>query len=147
MVYIKKVAFRTFCETRPLEGSACLCAGGLAALGGGGVGPAAEENACAAAATRPKFMDGAGSLSTAVDDADLDDMTDGNDTVEEAFPDTALLARWMPDAKARDAAGFARARCAAVKAAAAGTAGTDDCVSAPSESTRARRSGLDAKYL
>jgi len=63
----------------------CLfIAGGLAVLGGGGVGPAAAENACAAAATRPKFMGGAGSLSTAVDDADLDGATGGGDPVEEA---------------------------------------------------------------
>ena len=58
----------------------------------------------------------------------------------------------MPAAKARDVAGFARARCAAVKAAAAaGAAGIDDCVSAPSEAEvrppRVRRSGLDVKYL
>ena len=132
------------------EESVCLCVGGLAALGGGGV--AAAENACAAAATRPKFMGGAESLSTAADDADLDGRTGGGDTVEEVFPDTALPARWMPAVRARDVAGFARARCATVKAAAAaGAAEIDDCISAPSEAEvgppRARRSGLDAKYL
>lgn len=138
-----------FCGTRPLDDSACLWAGGLAALGGGGVGPADAENACAAAATRPKFMDGAGSLSVATDDADLDGTMGGGDPVEEAFPDTALPARCMPAVRARDVAGFARARCAAVKAAAAaGAAGIDDCISAPSPvpPTRARRSGLEAKY-
>lgn len=126
--------------------------GGLAALGG-------AENACAAAATRPKFIGGAAavSLSTAVDDDDLDVGMGGGDVVDEAT--TALPARWKPAARARWlagfvsarwAAGFARARWAAVKAAAAGIG---DCISkALSEvevlgpPTRARRSGLEVKY-
>ena len=101
------------------------------------------------------------SLSTAVDDADLDEGAGGDgDPVAEAM--AALPARWKPEVRARCVAGFdrarcvagfARARCAAVKAAAAGIG---DCISAaPSEAevgppappTRARRSGLDVKYL
>jgi len=90
-------------------------------------------------------MDGAASLSTAVDDGDLDDGAGGGDVADAA---TALPARWKPDARARDVAGFARARWAAEKAAAAGIG---DCISALSElevvpPARARRSGLDVKY-
>jgi len=100
----------------------------LAALG--------PENACAAAATRPKFIDGAAEwLLAVVDDAEL-------------FAGTELLARWRPAARARDVVGFARASCAADMAAVAGTAGMDDGGSAlPAPPTRARRSGLDTKYL
>jgi len=79
------------------------------------------------------------------DDAERDGGASGGDPVDETA--TALPARWMPAARARDVAGFARARCAAEKAAAAGIG---DCMSAPSEAevgpTRARRSGLDVKY-
>jgi hypothetical protein len=143
---------RTFCGTRPPADSVCLCVGGLAARGG-------PENACAAAATRPKFIAGAAaSLSTAVDDEDLDGGAGGGDVVDEAR--AALPARWKPAARAREVAGFARARWAAcwvagfararwaaVKAAAAGIG---DCMSAALSEvppTRARRSGLDVKYL
>ena len=92
------------------------------------------EKACAAAATRPKFIEGGADAPLSVDG--------GGDPVDEAA--TALPARWMPAARARDVAGFAKARCAAVKAAAA-------CTSVPSEAevgpARERRSGLDVKYL
>jgi len=89
---------------------------------------------------------GGGDALLSADDAERDGGASGGDLVDETA--TALPARWMPAARARDVAGFARARCAAEKAAAAGIG---DCMSAPSEAevgpTRARRSGLDVKYL
>jgi hypothetical protein len=130
--------------------------GGLAALGG-------PENACAAAATRPKFIAGAAAVSpsTAVDEDDLDGGTGGGDVVDELT--TALPARWKPAARAREVAGFARARWAACCAAGfamarwaavkAAAAGIGDCMSMAlpevevGPPTRARSSGLDVKYL
>ena len=94
-----------------------MCVGRLVALGGG-----AAENACAAAATRPKFI---GSPSTAVDDddGDLDGGTGGGDVVDDAAT-AALPARCRPAARARDVAGFASARWAA--AARASLSAADD---------------------
>ena len=67
------------------------------------------------------------------------------------LPERELLARWKPDASARDVAGFANARWAAVATAAAAAG---DIVSVRSVAgvsalapTRVRSSGLDAKYL
>jgi hypothetical protein len=151
----------TFCGASPLD-SGRLCAGGLAALGGGGV----AENACAAAATRPKFTAGACSPSFAVAlragggriSGKAAAATDAADAAAAALfplaPDpplpalVLLAARLSPAASARDVAGLDSARWAAVMAAVAAAAG---CVSvesgSPAPPTRERRSGLDAKYL
>jgi hypothetical protein len=103
------------------------------------------ENAWAAAATRPTFT--AGSAWSAFGAVAPDDAV---------LPERELLARWKPVASARDAAGFANARWAAVAAAAAAAGDTSgiDCVSVRSVAgvsapapTRVRSSGLDAKYL
>ena len=80
------------------------------------------------------------------------------DAAAAAFPPPALparppvvAARWIPDASIRVAAGFARARWAAVVRAAVGIGCI--CVRswagsmAAAPPTRERRSGLEAKYL
>jgi hypothetical protein len=67
-----------------------------------------------------------------------------------SLPDSELLARWKPAARARDVVGFASARWAAVAmAAACGTPSVRSVVDAGlwPPPTRDRRSGLDAKYL
>ncbi len=109
----------------------CATGGLLADLGG--------ANACAAAATWPRFNAGAWSLLPAPG---------------KEFPDplALLLARLIPAESRRDAAaGFATiARCAAVVMAAPAApapAVADSCGASCAPPTRERRSGLEVKYL
>ena len=118
--------------------------------------PAARARDVAGFASARWAAEAKASPSAAVDGDDLDG-GGGGDVVDEVAAAAALPARWMPAARARDVAGFASARWAAVMAAAAGIG---DCIisAAPpvvsevvevvvGPPTRARRSGLDVKYL